>query len=36
VETINSRIILKTGADIYNLHAIDQRLARWLVRIPAL
>lgn len=36
VETINSRIILKTGADIYNLHAIDHRLARWLVRIPAL
>jgi hypothetical protein len=36
VESISGRIILKTGANAYRLHAIDHKLARYLAKQPAL
>lgn len=36
VESITSRIVLKTTADRYHLHAVDRKLARYFPKIPAL
>jgi hypothetical protein len=36
VESTSGRIVLKTSADAYRLHALDRKLAHYLAWIPAL
>jgi len=36
IESITSRIVLKTTADAYKLHDTDRKLARYLAKIPAI